>query len=400
MLFLVHLSTGSVALSFTEIQDGLMGSGDSAKNVVRLVRLPQALTALLAGAGLAASGLLMQTLFRNPLAGPSVLGISSGASLGVALLMLSQPLWSMVPIPRDAALVIAALIGSMGVLALVLLADRRIGDGVTLLIVGLMVGYICSALISVLQVASPDAALKGFVLWGMGSFAGVGPERMGWLVVPVLLGISASVYLVKSLNALLMGEDCIATMGIPCSVHRHMWTARHSCGYGRGFLWSDRFPWSCHSTLHVHSMRTSDHTRLMPATLLCGAVLALLCDVIIKLPGVQHAIPLNAVTSLLGAPVVAWVLFSGKRWARSIMKTILHTADLAVGHGKKTILKGIDLSLNLGGGVAMIGVNDSGKSTLLSATQAGATEAISGGIAINRYEHLFKYDRNGLSTHY
>ncbi|MBK9534562.1 MAG: iron ABC transporter permease [Flavobacteriales bacterium] len=319
VLFLVHLSTGSVALSFTEIQDGFMGSGDSAKNVVRLVRLPQALTALLAGAGLAASGLLMQTLFRNPLAGPSVLGISSGASLGVALLMLSQPLWSMVPIPRDAALVIAALIGSMGVLALVLLADRRIGDGVTLLIVGLMVGYICSALISVLQVASPDAALKGFVLWGMGSFAGVGPERMGWLVVPVLLGIAASVYLVKSLNALLMGEDYAATMGIPVrSVHRRiMWTAGILAGTITAFCGPIAFLGL--ATPHVARafMRTSDHTRLMPATLLCGAVLALLCDVIIKLPGVQHAIPLNAVTSLLGAPVVAWVLFSGKRWARS-----------------------------------------------------------------------------------
>jgi len=207
----------------------------------------------------------------------------------------------------------------MGVLALVLLADRRIGDGVTLLIVGLMVGYICSALISVLQVASPDAALKGFVLWGMGSFAGVGPERMGWLVVPVLLGIAASVYLVKSLNALLMGEDYAATMGIPVrSVHRRiMWTAGILAGTITAFCGPIAFLGL--ATPHVARafMRTSDHTRLMPATLLCGAVLALLCDVIIKLPGVQHAIPLNAVTSLLGAPVVAWVLFSGKRWARS-----------------------------------------------------------------------------------
>lgn len=321
-LLLAHLLLGSVPIPAAEVLRSLTGSTTAEVHhaqIVLQVRLPQAITALLAGGGLAACGLLMQTLFRNPLAGPSVLGLSSGASLGVALLMLARPLWANILMPADVALVAAALIGAMGVLVLILLADRRVGDGITLLIIGLMVGYLCSALISVLQVASPEAALKGFVLWGMGSFAGVSLERLPWLAVPASVGILAALRLVKPLNALLLGEEEAATLGVPVvRTRRHiMWVTGLLAGSITAFCGPIAFLGL--ATPHVARglFRTSDHARLMPATVLCGAVLALACDLVARLPGTAASLPLNAVTSLLGAPVVAWVLLSGRRWARA-----------------------------------------------------------------------------------
>lgn len=322
VLFLAHLMVGSVDVPMSSVL-AAFSPGASSDNefvaIVRGIRLPQAITALLAGCGLAASGLMMQTLFRNPLAGPSVLGISSGASLGVALIMLARPVWSSLKIPPDASLIIAALLGAMGVLLVILLADRRVGDGITLLIIGLMIGYLCSALISVLQVASAAAALKGFVLWGMGSFAGVGPDRMPWLAVPVVLGLMCALLLIKPLNALLLGEDYAATMGVnvPRTRRNIMWITGILAGTITAFCGPIAFLGL--ATPHVARglFRTSDHTRVMPATILCGGVLALFCDLIVRSPAMQPSIPLNAVTSLLGAPVVAWVLLSGKRWARA-----------------------------------------------------------------------------------
>ncbi len=322
LLFLTHLVTGMVPIPVSKVISALLGeegSGTGHALIVREVRLPQAITALLAGAGLAASGLLMQTLFRNPLAGPSVLGLSSGASLGVALLLLAQPLWQFIPVPRDGALIIGALIGSMAVLMLILLADKRVGDGVTLLIVGLMVGYLCSAVISILQVASPAAALKGFVLWGMGTFAGVTNDRLPYLVVPSVLGILSALMMIKPLNAILLGEEQAATLGVPLAGTRRkiMWITGVLAGVITAFCGPIAFLGL--ATPHVARglFRTADHARLLPATILCGALLALVCDLLARLPGAGVALPLNAITSLLGAPVVAWVLLRGKRWNHS-----------------------------------------------------------------------------------
>ncbi len=321
-LFLAHLLFGSVPVPFSEVVSALLGRTTEHVHhaaIVQGIRMPQAITAALSGGGLAASGLLMQTLFRNPLAGPSVLGISSGASLGVALVMLAQPMWLFLPIPRDAALVIGSLVGAFTILFLVLLADRRIGDGITLLIIGLMLGYLCSALISVMQVAGSDTALKGFVLWGMGSFGGVPMERLAWLAVPVSLGILSAMLLVKPLNALLMGEEAAATLGVSVPGVRRSIMVLTGVLAGTITAFCGPIAFLGLATPHVARglFRTSDHARLMPATILCGAVLALACDLIARLPGAQSVIPLNAVTSLLGAPVVAWVLLSGKRWARA-----------------------------------------------------------------------------------
>ncbi len=321
LLFLLHLCIGPVRIAVPDVFAALFGSAENTSTslIVRSVRLPEAITAALAGSGLAACGLLMQTLFRNPLAGPSVLGLSSGASLGVALLMLAVPIGGLSALAGVISLSVGAFVGSMAVLGLIMLADRRMGDGVALLIVGLMIGYLCSALISVFQVSSSAGALRGFVLWGMGSFTGVTPDRLAWLAGPVVLGLIGALWLVKSLNALMLGEAYAASSGVAVQPTRRwiMWITGLLASTVTAFCGPIAFLGL--ATPHVARglCRSSDHTVLMPVTLLCGAVLALFCDLLIKLPGVGAGIPLNAVTSLLGAPVVAWVLWSGKRWARS-----------------------------------------------------------------------------------
>ena len=321
VLFMTALLVGSVPIALADVQAALFNpDGSTSARIVREVRLPGALTALASGMGLAVAGALMQTLFRNPLAGPSVLGISSGSSLGVALVMLAQPLWSSLPLPRDLWLVFAAFGGGMAVLLVVLLADRRMGNAVSLLIIGLMIGHLCSALISVLQVAGSAPALKGYVLWGMGSFSGVGSDRLVWLLLPVALGIVGAFLLVKPLNALLMGSEQAATLGIAVSRARRSIMIITGLLAGSITAFCGPIAFLGLVTPHIARalFRTSDHQRLIPATALIGGALALFCEVLVRLPLVHGALPLNAVTSLLGAPVVVWVLISGQRWSRAI----------------------------------------------------------------------------------
>ncbi len=319
LLFLVDLAVGSVSIPLGEVWSALSGgpvSDEAWRSIVREVRLPEALTALVAGGALAASGLLMQTLFRNPLAGPSVLGITSGSGLGVAVVMLAAPVWSSF-LPAEAAVTLAAFGGAVVLLLLILLADHRIGDGITLLIVGMMAGYLCSALVSVLQMASAASALKGFVMWGMGSFGQVTTARLPWLVVPCLLALVSAFALAKPLDALLLGDAYATSLGV--SVHR---MRRITIGVtavlaGTVTAFCGPIAFLGLATPHVARalLRTSEHLRLVPATILTGAALGLLCDVVVRWGG--SGLPLNAVTSLLGVPVVLAVLWKGKRWARA-----------------------------------------------------------------------------------
>lgn len=318
---LLGLAIGPVPIPFAEVWRALIGTSTDADvtTIVRQVRLPEVLTAGVAGAGLAASGLVMQTIFRNPLAGPSVLGISSGASLGVALVLLLPPTLLVAPIPREALSIAAALAGALAVLVLIVLADRRVGDGITLLIIGLMVGYLCSAVISVLQTASLDRSLKGYVLWGMGSFAGMDLPRLPWLVVPVAVGLVVAHVLIKPLDALMLGETYAQSLGVHVLRTRRLaiWTTGVLAGTITAFCGPVSFLGL--ATPHVARalVRTNAHGVLMPVSMLLGAVLAIGCDLVVRAPGYATALPLNAVTSLLGAPVVLWVLLSGRRWARS-----------------------------------------------------------------------------------
>lgn len=317
-LAVAGLLSGSVTLSWSMVLAVLDGSSQDplARDIVREVRIPQLITAATAGAGLAACGLIMQTLFRNPLAGPSVLGISSGASLGVALVVLARPLLPALPVGNDLLLVLASLIGAFVVLSIILLADRRIGDGVVLLIVGLMVGHLCSAIIDVLQASSAGSALKGYISWGLGSFAGVGRSRIVWLWLPVVLGLLAALWLIKPLNALLLGDDHARSVGVPVGATRRWAILITGLLAGTVTAFCGPIAFLGLATPHLARVlvRTSDHAVLMPASILLGAVLALGCDLVVRSSTGGAAIPLNAVTSLLGAPVVLWVLLNSGRW--------------------------------------------------------------------------------------
>lgn len=320
--FMLHLFVGSVHLPLSDVLRSLISPSSVDGNtltIVRDIRLPQAVAALTAGAGLAVCGLLMQTLFRNPLAGPSVLGISSGASLGVALVMLAGSALQLSSFTSPAALIVAGSVGSATVLLIVLWADRRVGDGTTLLIVGLLISYLCSALISVLQTSSSADALKGFVVWGMGTFAAVAPQQLAWFVGTVLLGLLLAALAIKPLNALLLGEDHARSVGVEVALVRTglLMVTGLFAGVITAFCGPIAFVGMVTPHIARALFRTGDHARLLPATLLCGSLLALLADLIARSGWLGGPVPLNAVTSLMGVPVVMWVLFSGKRWVRS-----------------------------------------------------------------------------------
>ena len=322
-VFMLSLAVGSVRIPIGEIVSVLLG-GDASKpaweTIVLKFRLPKALTAMLAGAALSVSGLQMQTLFRNPLAGPFVLGISSGASLGVALAVLlagvavglggSTTLLAGISLAGDTSLALSAIIGSGLVLLLVMSVARKVQSGMTLLILGLMFGYTTSALVSVLIYFSVVERIQAYISWTFGSFGGVTWRQLQVMAPAILLGLAGGHLLMKPLNALLLGETYALSLGLnvrrvrlgiigSSAVLAGVVTA--FCG-PIGFL-GIAVPHLCRSLLH-----TSDHRLLLPAVSFMGATLALGADIVAGLPGSQLTLPLNAVTALLGAPVVIWVI--------------------------------------------------------------------------------------------
>lgn len=318
VLLLLHLGTGPVTVPAVEAMRavlGMPGVEPSVIAVVRDVRLPSALTALLVGAALACSGAVMQTLFANPLAGPSVLGVSSGAGLGAALVLLVPGLSGALGAATDVALVLAAFAGALVVLAGIVFADRRLGDPVTLLILGLMVGHLGGALISVLEVAAGEGALRGFVLWGMGSFSGVGPDRMPWLALSIAAGLLLALIHGRTLDALLLGEEYARSMGVGVRSARTRLIVATGllAGASTAFCGPIAFIGLASPHLARAVLRSADHRLVLPGSALIGALVALVCDILVRR---IDGLPLNAITSLFGAPVVVWVLWSGRRWAR------------------------------------------------------------------------------------
>ena len=322
-VFLLSLAVGSVRIPIDEIVAVLLG-GDASKPawaiIVLKFRLPKALTAMLAGAALSVSGLQMQTLFRNPLAGPFVLGISSGASLGVALTVLlagvavglgdSTSLLAGISLAGDTSLALSAIAGSGLVLLLVMSVARKVQSGMTILILGLMFGYTTSALVSVLIYFSVAERIQAYISWTFGSFGGVTWRQLQVMAPAIVLGLAGGHLLMKPLNALLLGETYALSLGLnvgrvrlgvigSSAVLAGVVTA--FCG-PIGFL-GIAVPHLCRSLLH-----TSDHRLLLPAVSFMGATLALGADIVAGLPGSQLTLPLNAVTALLGAPVVIWVI--------------------------------------------------------------------------------------------
>jgi iron complex transport system permease protein len=316
--FLLSLAVGSINIPLSEVITILRGdepARDSWQTIVLNFRLPKAMTAILAGSALAVAGLIMQTLFRNPLADPFVLGISSGASLGVALAILAigttgTTLLAGLGMLGDVSLVIAASAGAAMVLVLVLVVARRVQSTMTLLILGVMFGYITSSLVSILVHFSIADRIQTYVNWTFGSFGGVTWSQMGLFAAVMLLGQILAYISVKPLNALLLGEAYARSMGVNIRqirllliVGAAMLAGGVTAFCGPIIFLGIAVPHLCRALLG-----TSDHRVLMPACTLLGGTLALIADLIAQVPGSQIVLPLNAITALIGAPVVVWVI--------------------------------------------------------------------------------------------
>ncbi len=276
-------------------------------------RIPKALTAVLVGSGLSLSGLLMQTLFRNPLAGPYVLGISSGASLGAALLIMGSSLFSgfmTFSAFNDIALAVASSVGSFLVLLIVLTVAVRVKDTMALLIIGLMFGSITAAIVSVLSYFTKAEKLQQYVYWSFGSLGNLSWTQLAILCLCTFIGIILSILSIKSLNAFLLGENYAKSLGIHLKKSRYIIIM--ATGLLAGCITAFAGPIAFIGLAVPHVTRqlfhTTDHKILIPASLCCGAVLMLVCDTIAQLPGSMSVLPINAITSIFGAPVVIWLL--------------------------------------------------------------------------------------------
>lgn len=322
VLLVLNLLLGSVKIPAADVMDILFGdrSNEIFSNIILKSRLPQALVAIVAGAGLAVSGLQMQTVFRNPLAGPSVLGISNGASLGVAIVVLMSSSLAGVSLSRmgyvgDAAISIAAIIGSLAVMALIVWVARKVKGNVTLLIIGVMVGYLVTAIVGVLKFFSAEEDIKAYVVWGLGSFARVSGDQMLLFVGMMLVLLPLSFLLVKTLNLMLLGDDYARNLGLNVSRARTLvilnsgvLVAIVTAYCGPIMFIGLAVPHLCRAIF-----RTSDHRVLVPGTILAGAALALLCSLVARMPGFEGALPVNSVTALIGAPVIASVIFKRRK---------------------------------------------------------------------------------------
>lgn len=323
LFFFLNLVLGSVSIPLRAVWNILWGTGNESviwQNIIWKSRVPQALTALVAGAGLSVSGLQMQTVFRNPLAGPSVLGISSGASMGVAFVVLLSGSLGGVALSKlgfmgEIALTIAAIAGSLSIMALIVFVSQKVRGNVTLLIIGVMIGYIANAVIGVLKFFSVEEDIRAYVIWGLGSFARVSGDQMTLFICIMVVLLPLSFLLVKTLNLLLLGDAYARNLGLNIKRARMLvitcsgvLVAIVTAYCGPIIFLGLAVPHLCRGMF-----RTSDHRILMPASLLAGASLALVCNLIARMPGFEGALPVNSVTALVGAPVVMSVLFNRRR---------------------------------------------------------------------------------------
>jgi len=324
VLLILNLFLGSVSIPFRSIWNILWGMNDGEsiiwQNIVMKSRVPQALTAMVAGAGLAVSGLQMQTVFRNPLAGPSVLGISSGASLGVAFVILLSGSIGGVALSRlgfvgELAVTMGAIIGALSIMALIVYVSQRVRGNVTLLIIGVMIGYVASAVIGVLKFFSVEEDVRAYVIWGLGSFARVSGNKVTLFVSIMALLLPLSLLLIKTLNLLLLGDDYARNLGL--NIKRARMLVITCSGVLVAIVTAYCGPITFLGLAVPHLCRaifqTSNHRVLMPASMFAGAALALLCNLIARMPGFEGALPVNSVTALIGAPIVISVLFKKRR---------------------------------------------------------------------------------------
>lgn len=322
VFFFLNLILGTISIPLRSIWNIIWNTGEESliwQNIIWKSRFPQTITALFAGAGLAISGLQMQTAFRNPLAGPSELGISSGASLGVALMILLSGSLGGIALSKvgffgEVAISFAAIVGAFAVMGIIIAISQRIRGNVILLIIGVMIGYIANAIIGVLKFFSNDEDVRAYVIWGLGSFSKVSGDQVYTFAGIMLVLIPLSFLLIKTLNLMLLGESYARNLGlnikrsrlyvITCSC---VLTAIITAYCGPIVFLGLAVPHLCRTIF-----QTSDHRILMPAVTLAGASLSLFCNLIARMPGMEGALPINSVTALIGAPIVISVLF-GKR---------------------------------------------------------------------------------------
>lgn len=332
LAFGLDLILGSVQIPFNQILSLIVSghiSDPSWETIIMDLRLPRAIAASLGGAALSVAGLQMQTLFRNPLAGPFILGISSGASLGVALVILVAGGTTALTMPQllrsmgffgGATVALAAFLGSSAVLLMVLYISRRIESSITILIIGLMLGYVTSSVESILVHFSDPEKVKAFAEWGFGTFD-IRWMEVSILVPVIFIALILSFLLSKPLNALLLGEAYAASMGMDFKKIRILVivTTAMLAGVVTAFCGPIAFLGVAVPHLCRGIFVTADHRILVPACVMIGAILALLSDMIAHLPGSNMILPLSSVTSMIGAPVVIWVIFSGNRLGRGVV---------------------------------------------------------------------------------
>ena len=321
--FLLNLLLGTVHIPFDSICDILMGNPTDNivwSNIILKSRLPQALTATMAGAALSVSGLLMQTVFRNPLADPSVLGVSAGASLGVAFVVLLSGTLGHIALSSlgylgELTMSLAAIMGAMMVLMLIVFISAKVRGNVTLLIMGVMIGYVANAVIGVLKFFSVEEDIRAYVIWGLGSFARVSGDQVWIFLCLMMILLPFCFLLIKPLNLLLLGNAYARNLGL--NIRRTRFFVILCAGVLVAVVTAYCGPIMFLGLAVPHLCRgifcSSDHRVLLPATILVGSVLALLCSLIARLPGLEGSLPVYSVTALIGAPVVTWILFRRRR---------------------------------------------------------------------------------------
>lgn len=321
-LFLVNISLGSVSIPLKEVVKGIFGqemTKESWEIILWNFRFPKAITAILVGIGLSISGLLMQTLFRNPLAGPYVLGLSSGASLGVAFVILGSgllPTFIASFFLSSYGLVMASSLGAFLVLLAVLLVSQKLKDTMAILIVGLMFGSFTSAIVSVLSYFSTAEKLQKFTFWSMGSISNLSWQEISILSVLTCIGMVISFTVIKPLNALLLGEKYAQSIGVNYKKTRFLIIVATSILAGSITAFAGPIAFIGLAVPHMAKLlfRTSNHLVLFWSTLLLGALVMLVCDTIAQVPGNDITLPINAITSVIGAPIVIWLLVRKKKF--------------------------------------------------------------------------------------
>lgn len=322
LLFVLDLALGSISIPFFDVISILFTNTSESKSwsiIVLESRLPRALTAILCGAALSVSGLQMQTLFRNPLAGPYILGISAGASLGVAIFTMGLSFLGIsvlqLSIFGNYGLIISAIVGAVAVLLVLLMAIIRLKDIMTVLILGIMIGSIASALISIIQYFSYDNSLKSFVMWMMGDLSSVSLNQLKLLAPVIIIGLFFSFFNAKNLNAYLLGEDYALSLGV--NIKNTQFIIIIVTAILAGSITAYCGPVGFVGIVVPHLARliskSSNHFVIIPLSILIGINVLLLADIISQLPGSEMVIPINAITSFIGIPFIFWIIFSNKR---------------------------------------------------------------------------------------